>query len=98
MPTRTDVQTDVHIVPVDSDSSLRNLLKVQTVRCALVLYKGNHIPSLASNFPNLESHWPIKHSRRPTPSSVYLMHLNDIAIRVVEKNLLPARNGCLTPV
>ena len=26
------------------------------------------------------------------------MHLNDIAIRVVEKNLLPARNGCLTPV
>ena len=36
-----DVQTDVHIVPVDSDSPLRNLLKVQTVRCALVLYKGN---------------------------------------------------------
>ena len=39
-----DVQTDVHIVPVDSDSPLRNLLKVQTVRCALVLYKGNLIP------------------------------------------------------
>ena len=32
MPTRTDV----HIVPVDSDSPIRNLLKVQTVRCALV--------------------------------------------------------------
>ena len=45
MPTRTDVQTDVHIVPVDSDSPIRNLLKVQTVRCALVLYKGNYIPS-----------------------------------------------------
>ena len=41
MPTRTDVQTDVHIVPVDSESPIRNLLKVQTVRCALVLYKGN---------------------------------------------------------
>ena len=41
MPTRTDVQTDVHIVPVDSDSPIRNLLKVQTVRCALVLYRGN---------------------------------------------------------
>ena len=37
----TGVQTDVHIVPVDSDSPIRNLLKVQTVRCALVLYKGN---------------------------------------------------------
>ena len=33
----SDVQTDVHIVPVDSDSPIRNLLKVQTVRCALVL-------------------------------------------------------------
>ena len=41
MPTRTDVQTDVHIVPVDSDSPIRNLLKVRTVRCALVLHKGN---------------------------------------------------------
>ena len=41
MPTRTDVQTDVHIVPVDSDSPIRNLLKVQIVRCALVLYRGN---------------------------------------------------------
>ena len=47
MPTRTDVQTDVHIVPVDSDSPIRNLLKIQTVRCALVLYKGNYIPSPA---------------------------------------------------
>ena len=37
MPTRTDVQTDVHFVPVDSDSPIRNLLKVRTVRCALVL-------------------------------------------------------------
>jgi hypothetical protein len=33
--------TDVHIVPVDSDSPIRNLLKVRTVRCALVLYRGN---------------------------------------------------------
>ena len=41
MPTRTDAQTDVHIVPVDSDSPIRNLLKVQIVRCALVLHKGN---------------------------------------------------------
>ena len=41
MPTLTDVQTDVHIVPVDSNAQSRNLLKVQTVRCALVLYKGN---------------------------------------------------------
>ena len=37
----SDVQTDVHIVPVDSDSPIRNLLKVQIVRCALVLYEGN---------------------------------------------------------
>jgi hypothetical protein len=37
-----DVQTDVHIVPVDSDSPIRNLLKVQTVRRALVLYRGNY--------------------------------------------------------
>ena len=41
MPTRTDVQTDVHIMPVDSDTPIHNLLKVQTVRCALVLYEGN---------------------------------------------------------
>ena len=41
MPTRTDVQADVHIVPIDSDSPLRNLLKVRTVRCVLVLYEGN---------------------------------------------------------
>ena len=40
MPTRTDVQTDVHIVPIDSESLISNLLKVETVRCALVLYKG----------------------------------------------------------
>ena len=33
----SDVQTDVHFVPVDSDSPIRNLLKVRTVRCALVL-------------------------------------------------------------
>ena len=53
MPTRTDVQTDVHIVPVDSDSPIRNLLKVRTVRCALVLYKGNYIPSPAP-IPNIK--------------------------------------------
>ena len=41
MPTRTDVQTDVHIVPVDSDLPIRNLLKLQTVRCVLALYEGN---------------------------------------------------------
>ena len=38
MPTRTDV----HIVSVDDDSLIRNLLKVRTVRCALVLYDGNY--------------------------------------------------------
>ena len=37
MPTRTDVQTDVHIVPVDSNAQSRNLLKVRSVRYALVL-------------------------------------------------------------
>ena len=41
MPTRTDVQTYVHIVPVESDSPIPILLKVGTVRCALVLYEGN---------------------------------------------------------
>ena len=39
MPTRTDVQTDVHIVPVDSDSPIRNLLKVQTMRYISVVRK-----------------------------------------------------------
>ena len=56
MPTRTDVQTDVHIVPVDSESPIRNLLKVQTVGCALVLYKGNYIPSPAP-IPNIKGPW-----------------------------------------
>ena len=56
MPTRTDVQTDVHIVPVDSDSPIRNLLKIQTVRCALVLYKGNYIPSPAPIL-NIKGPW-----------------------------------------
>jgi len=41
MPTRTGVQTDVHIVPVDSDSPIRNLLKVRTLRYALVPWYGN---------------------------------------------------------
>ena len=31
-----DVQTDVHIVPVDSDSALSNLLILPTLRVALV--------------------------------------------------------------
>ena len=30
MPTGTDVQTDVHIVPVDSNAQSRNLLKMPT--------------------------------------------------------------------
>ena len=33
--------TDVHIVPVDSDLPIRNLLKILTVRCGLVLYGGD---------------------------------------------------------
>ena len=37
MTTRTDVQTDVHIVPVDSDAQSRNLLKMPTASGALVL-------------------------------------------------------------
>jgi hypothetical protein len=41
MATRTDVKTDVYIVPVESDSPIYNLLKVLTVRCALVLWYGN---------------------------------------------------------
>ena len=44
-----DVQTDVHIVPVDSDSPLRNLLKVQTVRCALERVKGSSMPIRSAN-------------------------------------------------
>ena len=49
MPTRTDVQTDVHIVPVDSDSPLRNLLNVLTVRCALERVKGSSMPIRSAN-------------------------------------------------
>ena len=37
MPTGTDVQTDVHIVPVDSNAQSRNLLKMPTASRALVL-------------------------------------------------------------
>ena len=33
----TDVQTDVHIVPVDSNAQSRNLLKMPTASGALVL-------------------------------------------------------------
>ena len=40
MPTRTDVQTDVHIVPVDYDLTVHNLLKLPTPIGALVLYIG----------------------------------------------------------
>ena len=36
MPARSDVQTNAHFVPVDSDSPIRNLLKVQTVICVSV--------------------------------------------------------------
>ena len=37
---RDGIQTYVYIVPVDSDSSLRNLLKVRTVRFAFEEAKG----------------------------------------------------------
>jgi len=43
MPHLGNVQTDIHIEPVDSAPPIRSLLKVQTVRCALVLYEGNSI-------------------------------------------------------
>ena len=33
MPTRTDVQTDVHIVPVDSDSPTRKLAVTLIYQC-----------------------------------------------------------------
>ena len=39
-PPRTDVQTDVHIVPVDSDSALSNLLILPTSSVALVHHLG----------------------------------------------------------
>ena len=41
----TDVQTDVHIVPVDCDSWLRNLLKLPTL--CLVMVHGLGIYSLS---------------------------------------------------
>ena len=40
-PAVTDVQTDVHIVPVDCDRLQRNLLKLPTPDVALVLSQGN---------------------------------------------------------
>ena len=45
-----DVQADVHIANVDSYSPLHNLFKLLTVRFALVLDKGNEIPSLVPIF------------------------------------------------
>ena len=38
---RKHVQNYVHIVPVDSDARIRNVLKVRMVRFALVLCEGN---------------------------------------------------------
>ena len=39
----TDVQTDVHIVPVDSNAQSHNLLKMPTASGALVLVWGNEL-------------------------------------------------------
>ena len=55
----TDVQTDVHIVPVDSDAQSRNLLKMPTASGALVLVWGSELLS-ASTIPPLHhvlTHW-----------------------------------------
>ena len=38
MPTRTDVQTDVHIVPVDSDSPTRKLAVTLIYQCKWCSY------------------------------------------------------------
>ena len=46
----TDVQTDVHIVPVDSDAQTCNLLILPTTGGALVLYIGT-ISLRARHFP-----------------------------------------------
>ena len=37
----SDVRTDLNIVPIDSGSPIRNLLKVRTVRFALVLLRAD---------------------------------------------------------
>ena len=46
-PTITDVQTDVHIVPVDCDRPLLKLLILPTPRVALVQDKGIQHPQRA---------------------------------------------------
>ena len=38
MPTRTDVQTDVHFVPVDSDSPTRKLAATLIYQCKWCSY------------------------------------------------------------
>ena len=54
--TLTDVQTDVQIVPVDSEVQFRNLLILPTSGGALVLYIGNlslrkhhYLPQMLNN-------------------------------------------------
>ena len=48
----TDVQTDVHIVPVDSNAQSRNLLKMPTASGALVLVWGNELSPPAPFSPS----------------------------------------------
>ena len=46
MPTRTDVQTDVHIVPVDSESPKRKLATTLTNQCDVcVITRGMVLPA-----------------------------------------------------
>ena len=46
MPTRTDVQSDVHFVPVDSDSPTRKLAIALTNQCDVcVITRGMVLPA-----------------------------------------------------
>ena len=54
MPTRTDVQTDVHIVPVDCDSWIRKLLILPT--SCMVMVHGLGIYSLSGAPSAVTSH------------------------------------------
>ena len=54
MPTRTDVQTDVHIVPVDSDSPTRKLAITLIYQCKWCSYLAQTY-SLAAPSPSLKT-------------------------------------------
>ena len=54
----TQLTSDLSIYPVNSNTLIRNLFKLQTLRCSLVLRLGNKLPlsTLPDDHPFIYSH------------------------------------------